>query len=58
MRLLQDPFGYTWTVFTVNEEMSVEEMHRRMQGMTNGPEGGEMPEPKKGVSPVPRATAW
>ena len=50
---LQDPFGYTWAVFTVKEEMSVEEMHRRMQGMTKGPEGGAIPEKKKGVSPIP-----
>jgi PhnB protein len=48
-----DPFGYHWTAVTVTEEMSVEEMHRRMHGMTKGPEGGEMPEAKKGVSPVP-----
>ena len=52
--LLQDPFGYSWAVVTVIEEMSVEEMHRRMQGMTQGPEGGKMPEPKKGVSPIPK----
>jgi PhnB protein len=51
--LLQDPFGYSWAAYMVKEEMSVEEMHRRMQGMTKGPEGGAMPEPKKGVSPVP-----
>ncbi len=44
--LLQDPFGYSWAVVTVIEEMSVEEMHRRMQGMTHGPEGGKMPEPR------------
>lgn len=52
---LEDPFGYSWGVFTVIEEMSVEEMHRRMQGMTKGPEGGQMPgkgEGKTGVSPV------
>ena len=50
--LLQDPFGYSWAVFTVKEKMSVEEMHRRMKGMMEGPEGGEM---KKGkpVSPIP-----
>jgi PhnB protein len=41
--LLTDPFGYTWNVGTVKEEMSVEEMHRRMQGLTTGPEGGRMP---------------
>ena len=40
--LLQDPFGYSWAVFTVKEEMSVEEMHRRMKGMTTGPEGGQV----------------
>jgi PhnB protein len=51
--MLADPFGYSWGVFTVVQEMSVEEMHRRMQGMTTGPEGGAMPEKKKGVSPVP-----
>jgi PhnB protein len=53
--LLADPFGYTWSISTVIEEMSVEEMHRRMKGMTQGPERGNMPasdQPK--VSPVPR----
>lgn len=52
--LLQDPFGYSWAAFTVKEEMSVEEMHRRMKGMTTGPEGGKMPESGKGVNPIPR----
>ena len=52
---LQDPFGYTWAVYTVKEEMSVEEMHRRMSGETQGPEGGKMPaEEAPKVSPVPR----
>jgi uncharacterized glyoxalase superfamily protein PhnB len=51
--MLQDPFGYSWAVFTVKEEMSVEEMHRRMKGMTTGPQVGQMPSEKKGVSPVP-----
>jgi len=54
--LLQDPFGYSWAVFTVKEEMSVEEMHRRMQGMTEGPEGGRLPaqgeKGKEGVNPI------
>jgi len=50
---LQDPFGYMWGVFTVKEEMSVEEMHRRMRGMTRGPEGGERKR-KPAVEPVPR----
>ena len=50
---LEDPFGYQWTGVTVIEEMSVEEMHRRMQGMTQGPEGGQIPEKKKSVNPIP-----
>ncbi len=33
---VRDPFGYSWSVSTVKEEMSVEEMHRRMEGMTCG----------------------
>jgi PhnB protein len=52
-----DPFGYGWSIATVKEEMSVEEMHRRMQGMTTGPEGGQISakdELRKGVSPVPQ----
>jgi PhnB protein len=51
-----DPFGYTWTAVMVTEEMSVEEMHRRMQGLTIGPEGGKMPgagDTKKDVNPIP-----
>ncbi len=45
---LLDPFGYPWSVFTVKEEMSVEEMHRRF--------GAMMGEPKKkpAVDPVPK----
>jgi PhnB protein len=53
---LADPFGYSWAVWTVIEEMSVEEMHRRMKGLTTGPEGGQMPakgEARKGVNPIP-----
>jgi uncharacterized glyoxalase superfamily protein PhnB len=34
--------------------MSVKEMHRRMEGMTHGPEGGKTSESGKGVEPVPR----
>ena len=50
-----DPFGYTWNISTVKEEMSVEEMHRRMKGMTTGPEGGRMSgEGRARVNPVPR----
>jgi len=52
---LGDPFGYNWTAVTVKEEMSVEEMHRRMKGMTTGPEGGTLPAQEKGpaVNPIP-----
>jgi len=50
-----DPFGYNWTAVTVKEEMSVEEMHRRMKGMTKGPGGGQVPaKSKTAVSPIPR----
>ena len=51
---LQDPFGYSWGVYTVKEEMSAEEMHRRMKGETQGPEGGKMQEKKPAVDPIPR----
>jgi PhnB protein len=52
---LQDPFGYQWGIYTVKEDMSVEEMHRRMKGMMGGPEGGKAPAEKgPKVSPVPR----
>ncbi len=50
---LKDPFGYTWSIYTVKEEMSVEEMHRRMQGMSRGPEGVRIPKGAGGgVSPI------
>jgi uncharacterized glyoxalase superfamily protein PhnB len=54
---VEDPFGYSWALFTVKEEMSVEEMHRRIQGLTTGPEGGPLPvagAQKGKVNPVPR----
>lgn len=51
---LADPFGYRWSIFTVTEEMSVEEMHRRMRGESKGPEGGQMPaKARPAVNPVP-----
>jgi PhnB protein len=46
---VQDPFGYLWTLSTVTEEMSVEEMYRRM-GAMNKEDATEKPT----VSPIPR----
>lgn len=46
---IQDPFGYMWTVSTVVEEMSVEEMYRRMGAMSQGE-----PAPRPAVSPIPK----
>jgi PhnB protein len=51
---LTDPFGYSWTIASVTEEMSVEEMHRRHGQLHIGPEGGVMRKEPTGVSPVPR----
>src|SRR5450631_2469954 len=45
---LIDPFGYTWSVSTVKEEMSLEEMHRRFRAMM-----GEVKK-KPAVDPVPK----
>ncbi|MGA8618418.1 MAG: VOC family protein [Candidatus Sulfotelmatobacter sp.] len=42
-----DPFGYSWAISTVKEEMSVEEMHRRFKAAT-----GEAKKP--GVNQIPR----
>jgi uncharacterized glyoxalase superfamily protein PhnB len=48
---LADPFGYSWRIFTVTEEMSVEEMHRRLKATMGEPTMGE---PKKpAVNPIP-----
>ena len=46
---LLDPFGYTWGVTMVKEEMSVEEMHRRFRAMMKE---GETKKPA--VNPIPR----
>ena len=45
---LIDPFGYSWAVSTVKEEMSVEEMHRRFRAMTK-----EQQANKSTVKPIP-----
>jgi len=44
-----DPFGYHWSISTLKEEMSIEEMHRRMDAMTKQPGL-----PKPAVSPIPK----
>jgi PhnB protein len=46
---IQDPFGYSWSVSTRKEEMSVEEMHRRMDAMGKGDTGAK----KLAVNPIP-----
>jgi PhnB protein len=46
---LLDPFGYTWSVSTVKEEMSVDEMHRRFRAMMK-----EGQAKKPAVEPVPK----
>jgi PhnB protein len=47
---LLDPFGYTWSVRTVIEEMSVEEMHHRFRAAMPEQKTPETPR----VSPVPK----
>jgi len=46
---LLDPFGYSWSVATVKEEMSVEEMHRRFRAMMK-----EEETKKPAVNPIPK----
>ena len=50
---LLDPFGYSWNVSTVKEEMSLEEMHRRFRAMMGGERTGEGKK-KPAVDPVPK----
>jgi PhnB protein len=45
---LRDPFGYLWSVSTVTEEMSVDEMHRRMNA------GQPVPPQRPAVDPIPK----
>jgi PhnB protein len=47
---IQDPFGYSWSVSTTKEEMSVEEMHRRMDTMMKGGTATKKP----AVNPTPQ----
>jgi PhnB protein len=46
---LLDPFGYSWNISTVKEEMSVDEMHRRFRAMMKE---GEAKKPA--VNPIPK----
>ena len=43
-----DPFGYTWIISTRKEEMSLDEMHRRLAAMMNQPGA------KPSVNPIPK----
>ncbi len=45
---LRDPFGYLWSVSTVTEEMSIAEMHRRMNS------GQPEPPARPAVDPIPK----
>ena len=49
---LLDPFGYTWAINTVKEEMSLEEMHRRMKDFMPPPNKAEVPPVPKGYRTV------
>jgi PhnB protein len=51
---LTDPFGYSWNIRQVIEQLSVDEMHRRHDQLHVRPEGGRTREESTGVSPVPR----
>jgi PhnB protein len=45
---IRDPFGYNWGISMVKEEMSIDEMHRRLDQMA------KPPEKIAGVSPIPK----
>jgi PhnB protein len=47
---VQDPFGYSWSVSTIKEELSLEEMHRRMDAMMKGGAAAKKP----AVNPIPQ----
>jgi PhnB protein len=44
-----DPFGYTWSVATLKEELSLDEMHRRFEAMEK-----EQAANRTATSPIPR----
>jgi PhnB protein len=47
--LVADPFGYTWDIAMVQEKMSVEEMHRRLEAMEK-----EQAAKRTASSPIPK----
>ncbi|MGB7586884.1 MAG: VOC family protein [Terriglobales bacterium] len=52
--IVADPFGYSWTISTVKEEMPVEEMHRRFaltQQKSKKPAVNPVPEGYRTVTP-------
>lgn len=48
---IADPFGYTWTVATHKEEVSAEEMQRRIDAMMKQ---AKKPDTQPKVNPIPR----
>jgi PhnB protein len=50
---VRDPFGYSWSIATPKEEVSAEEMQRRIDAMTP-PEEKKRPVGKPAANPVPR----
>ena len=44
-----DPFGYTWGIATIKEELSLDEMHRRFEAMEK-----EQAANRTAASPIPR----
>jgi PhnB protein len=44
---LVDPFGYTWTITTRKEELTTEEMQRRLNELSEQPESRSAPAPAK-----------
>jgi PhnB protein len=44
-----DPFGYTWSVSTLKEQLSIDEMHRRFEAMEK-----EQAADRTATSPIPR----
>ncbi|MGB8655683.1 MAG: VOC family protein [Candidatus Acidiferrales bacterium] len=49
---LGDPFGYVWIVSTHQEDVSAEEMQRRMDAMTGGATAAETAKPTRWASPT------